>query len=363
MFGDGPRRRGRSDQTTSKTPPSGPITDVYGAELSTSEISRVFGGTNNGVFRSSTTRAILVTACFAFVMISLVGAWSARRSTSIKDISDAVMKLSLQLREAELENERHVRQLQIYDKEVSDKDVELAWEHQHVDDAEEALKIERRSALGQIEKDRKAIKEAAELLDELADEVTAKEIQIQKEHQESEKNKWMLDVTVESLMAQEARHKMESEENADLKNQLAHAIEDLANIRAQLPLAPGTGGQAEDFYLRRNKRKLRGKSNYQPGDNVEIIEYQGGGRIALQPGELYAFSWTKLFSLFASIDFERRTSSIEHTWSSPFVHVNSNFTRYCSRDQCQRHLQFGEARSEHYGPEHEDGAFSYVSSL
>jgi len=312
MFGDGPRRRGRSDQTTPNTPPSGPIADVYATKLSTSEISRVFGGTNNGVFRSSITRAILVTACFAFVMISLGGAWSVRRATSIKDLSDAVMKLSLQLHEAELENEMHVRQLQIYDKEVSDKEVELAWEHQHVDDAE----VELRSALGQIEKDRKAIKEAAELLDELADEITAKEIQIQKEHQESEKTKWMLDVTVEGLMAQEAQHKMESEENVDLKNQLAHAIEDLANIRAQLPLAPGSGGQAQDYYLRSNKRKLRGKSNYQPGDNVEIIEYQGGGRIALQPGESYDFSGTKLLSLFASIDFGRRTSFIEHTWSS-----------------------------------------------
>ena len=139
MCDDGPRRRGRSDQTTFKTPPSGPIADVYAAELSTSEISRVFGGTNNGVFRSSTTRAILATACFAFVMISLVGAWSARRATSIKDLSDAVMKLSLQLREAELENERHVRQLQIYDTDLSDMEVELAWEHQHVDDVEEAL--------------------------------------------------------------------------------------------------------------------------------------------------------------------------------------------------------------------------------
>ena len=147
-------------------------------------------------------------------------------------------------------------------------------------------------------------------MDELADEVTAKEIQVQMEHQESEKAKGMLDGAVEGLMALEARHKMESEENADLKNQLAHAIQDLTNIRAEL-----SGGEAQAYYLRRNKTKLRRKSNYQPGDNVEIVEYQGGGRIALRPGELCAFSGT-ILRLFAPIDFGRRTSSIENTSSS-----------------------------------------------
>ena len=53
------------------------------------------------------------------------------------------------------------------------------------------------------------------------------------------------------------------------------------------PPAPGAVGEVTRIRTKEDLKKLRGlrASEYQPGDNIEIIEYEKGGKIALRPGK------------------------------------------------------------------------------
>lgn len=72
----------------------------------------------------------------------------------IKELTQTVLRLSQELHDVQLENERNRHQLSTVEKAVSDSKIELSWEIQHVASMEESQKIMKESMLDQIQKDR-----------------------------------------------------------------------------------------------------------------------------------------------------------------------------------------------------------------
>lgn len=112
---------------------------------------------DRGIFRSSTARAVLTISSIALLLTSLISL-GANHATN-KELSDTVMELTRQLHTLEVENENKIHEIETLEKQVNDKDVELAWESQHVADEGELKETMLHDLMRQIKKDEKIIKE------------------------------------------------------------------------------------------------------------------------------------------------------------------------------------------------------------
>ncbi|KAL9186537.1 hypothetical protein ACHAXT_005775 [Thalassiosira profunda] len=213
-------------------------------------------------------------AVLAFFSVALLlAALRSNSGANVKDLSDTVMTLTRQLQERVGESE-HLQELEELRHKLSDRDIELSWERQHVAEEEEVQRLMHDAMAERIHQDHEAIKEVTETTSGYAR---------------------------RSAEALNALHK-EKSDNAELKVALAFALEELAKARSQLPPVPeGESLKYGHEQAMRNLEagKLRKKPNtsYQPGDNIEIIEYQEGGKVALRPGIVQAVNADGTFSL------------------------------------------------------------------
>jgi hypothetical protein len=223
-----------------------PMADIiYAADIQTSDEEADGKNKNGGIFCSSTARALLAISSVALLLLSLFGLGSTG-APNIKDLSDTVIHLTQQYQNIRGGDENNIRELEALKHQLVEKEIELAWEKQHVDSQTYSQELMFDSMLKQINKDHEVMEETENVVSE----VSLKTWQTQAELEE------------------------EQNENANLKVALAFAIEELARARSLLPAVPPAG---------QKERKLRG-GQYQPGDNIEIIEYQEGGMVALRPG-------------------------------------------------------------------------------
>lgn len=214
-----------------------------------------------GIFRSSTTRIVLAITSVALLLLSLLGMGSTNGAPNLKDLSDTVMDLTRQLQNLGVTEEERgggAGEVKKLERALEETEIELAWERQHVHDQKTSQKLIYESMIGQIKSEQEAIKL---------------------------KDRAVTEVARETSMARAELHR-EKMENSKLKSDLAEALELLANARATLPAAPGAEDEKK-VLTNADLKKLRGVvrvSEYQPGDNIEIIEYEEGGKVALRPG-------------------------------------------------------------------------------
>mmetsp|Transcript_26800 Transcript_26800/g.49269 ORF Transcript_26800/g.49269 Transcript_26800/m.49269 type:complete len:377 (+) Transcript_26800:188-1318(+) len=235
---------------------------IYAAGIQTSDEEA--DGKHDGIFRSSTARAVLAISSVALLLLSLSGLGSTTGAPNLKDLSDTVMHLTQQLQNIGVIEEKNIHELEALEHQLDETEIELAWEKQHVGNEKETQKAMFDSMLTQIKKDHEVMEENDKEVKTVA----------RKTHQ-----------TLAEL-------EKEQRENAHLKHALAFALEELAKARSAHPAPPpppkrvverrkGEVGESDP-----TERKLRGvhASPYQPGDNIEIIEYEEGGKVALRPG-------------------------------------------------------------------------------
>ena len=275
---------------------------VYATEILASPDSSGNDSRRVGIF-GSTTRIILAISAAALLILSYVGA-GFNGAANLKDLSDKVTHLTLQLNnkgtESTIDGEDRVeRELSELEHQLEEKEIELAWEEEKVENHKLAQEIMFESMSKQITHDQQILSESKHTMHELG----------------KKAGKFYHELG------------METQENVELKKALANALEELANARAQLPPAPDAplpGGEIKKDYLERMQknesedeylegmhkdndhgesvkvendnmekevvdpsvnRNLRVKTGFQPGDNIEIIEYQEGGKVALRPGK------------------------------------------------------------------------------
>lgn len=222
---------------------------------------------------SSIARAILALALVALLLLSLACAPDSGVH-NIKDLADTVMHLTQQIQHFGSKDEPTKRdELETLEHRLDEKEIELVWEKQHVESQIEARKLMAKTMSGQIVKEQEALQRMQEQINGVAGAGATHQHEL------------------------EAKLSREHRENENLKQSLASALKQLAEARATLPAAPpsprGTGVAERTGWEVKSlgdgdasKRKLRGAfaTSYQPGDSIEIIEYQEGGEIALHPG-------------------------------------------------------------------------------
>lgn len=269
---DASDRRRRHQDSTNHDPNKVSIAGIYATEISASADGYAHAAPpNGGIIRSSTARAVLAISTVVMLLLSFLG-YGSNGAPNLKDLSDTVMNLTLQLHkynlgETKTNNEDKIRrQLEEIEHQLDEKKIELEWEKQHVENQQMAQEILFQTMAGQIEKDQKVIEETEQVFHDVGHKAEKLYIDLGKEQ----------------------------EENAELKAALKAALDELSKEREKLPappLPPGEkvekekDGGSDD----RNKHKLRAvpppaREGYQPGDSIEIIEYQEGGKIALRPG-------------------------------------------------------------------------------
>jgi len=162
----------------------------------------------------------------------------------MKELSDKVIQLNKQLKALEEENENSIQTLQ---KTIEEKEIELAWKTQHVDEEKKIQKEMHDSLTKTILHEREIIKDTTKQTSEFA--------------QKAQRS------------AMELYNKQK--ENANLKIKLANAAKELSLAHEKMSDNKQT------------KPKLRGQQeDLQPGHPIELIEYEEGGKIALRPGIL-----------------------------------------------------------------------------
>lgn len=194
----------------------------------------------HGLFSSSTARIVIGAASVTLLFLSILSRGSnGGASYKIQELSGTVMKLTQQLHTNNIQDE-----LEELKHKLADEEIELEWEKQHIDDLGERKKMTHDALYKEIKRDTEII---------------------------AQENRKLASMGRSQV---ETEHILERErgENESLKKALAFALEELAQARLELPYT--------------SEQKLRGSTQegFQPGDNIEIIEYQGGGRIALRPG-------------------------------------------------------------------------------
>lgn len=273
--GDGLRLRRRSHEemirgrpATSRDPVKMPVASVYAASASSADDDDYGDGKGGGVVCSSAARVVIAVSTIALLWISLLSYIDYGGGTSIKDLSDAVMELHRQIQLAGTTNEEREREIESLERLASDREIELAWERQRVEDEVMAGEIRGKALTAQIMADREIIEDTTRETSKIALSNYQTKDQLRKEQ----------------------------DENASLRAALASALEELARAREQLPASPDAlgsktrGGDEGNNLVEKGlghtdvkKRKLRA-ARYQPGDNIEIIEYEDGGKVALRPG-------------------------------------------------------------------------------
>ena len=220
---------------------------------------------------SSTAKAILLISSLALLLFTIISIGAQHfYAANIKELSDTVIKLHQQINALEIENENKLHLVESLEGKVTEKEIELAWEIQHVHDVEDVKQRMHDTMHEKIVQDIELIQVAQRAASEFAQKVERKEYELA----------------------------VEENENANLKVQLAIALEELGNARSKLPPPPlGSAHEkgrekvsyvqrdGKDMVMKQKERKLRGKGLFQPGDPIEIIEYQEGGKVALRPGK------------------------------------------------------------------------------
>lgn len=220
------------------------------------------GDKGNGILRSSTTKAMLTFSSVALLLLSFFDS-SSNSTANLKDLSDTVTRLTLQLHDfghsAHEEREKAIRsELADLEHQLEEKKIELAWAKEHVENQKISQEIMFEAMTQEITEDQHYIEESQKMMTEVG--------------QKTEK-------LSKDLMAEE-------NENAKLKVALNFALAELAVAREKLPPAPGE--KAIDLHNDIVNRRLRSQNTpgYQPGDCVDIIEYQDGlMEPALRPGK------------------------------------------------------------------------------
>ena len=225
-----------------------------------------------GILRSSIFPTVLVIVLVCALLSSFISQKSSGSHT-LKDLSDTIIDITRQLQNIGIGGEKDSTEIEKLKRKLTEKEIELAWESQHVSDEKEQLKEVHDSLLDQIRKGKTIIEGEEKRITEIG-----------MVHKRTERS----------------LHKTQIE-NAKLKVDLAFAIEQLAKIRSKFPAAPDSP----------RARKRLGGGQYHPGDNVEIIEYEAGGRVSLRPGAYHTkieppfhskkSSYLPLHSPFASV--------------------------------------------------------------
>lgn len=228
---------------------------VYATDISSASAddNSAGAGKNGGIFRSSTARAVLAIASTTLLIISLVRL-GANRAASLKELSDTVMNLTKELNQVELENEHNSHEVDTLEKKLLDAKIDLVWKEQHVESMGMSQELMYDTMVKQIHRDQDVIEETTRFTSEFA--------------------------RTGALAADELQKK--NHENSNLKQALAFALEELANAREGHPRVLPVD---KDLDTKVKERKLRGVNPYMPGDNIEIIEDEEGGKVALRPGE------------------------------------------------------------------------------
>lgn len=256
------------------------LSTVYATEIpSYADDTSGSNNTSAGIFRSRTARAVLTLSAIVLLFLSFLNSNSNGSVANLKDLSDTVTRLTLQLHSnfsstsSSKEQEERIRsELADLKHQLEEKKIELAWEKEHVENQKFAQQLMHESMKKQIMKDQEYIHHTLKDMHKLGD--------------KSEK------------LGRELMN--EENENANLKAALSFALEELAKARAQLPPAPGRENGSGSIKINNDinhrppsnkeihdaaNRKLRANlTGYHPGDNIEIIEYQEGGKVALRPG-------------------------------------------------------------------------------
>jgi hypothetical protein len=180
--------------------------------------------------RSSAVRALLTASTLIIILFTSTASLQSRASTDSSPLTDRVMSLARQIATGG-------ESLRDLENELMSKDVELSWEHQHVEELEEKERL-------MIESFGKTQVKNTETFNQLSQAVEGTR-------------------KAQALMG--AQLEKETIENAQLKLQLHKALADLAELRKQ-----GTG-----------EAKLRGapaemRSLYHAGDSIEIFDDQDG---------------------------------------------------------------------------------------
>lgn len=187
----------------------------------------VADGKRGGIRRSSATRTVLAMASVALLLLAFLGLGS----TVTKNFGS--------------KDEQSIRQeLEKLARQLGDKEIELAWEKEHLRSQIESQKEMAQDMIGKIQKERENLMAAKKTIKDVALKTHRYGVELSSEQKENE----------------------------ELKQSLAFAMEELAKARA-----PPPGSRSNP-----SERKLRA-SQYQPGDHVELIEPQEGGKM-LYPG-------------------------------------------------------------------------------
>ena len=250
--------------------------------------------------RPLTVRTILSIATMILILI-VVGdicfvvndKINGRATDDIKELTLTVMRLSQELHDAQLENERNRHELESVEKAVSDSKIESTRMNQHVAINEESQRVLKESMLDQkMQKD-----QGNNIID--ATKESSKMAAWERQEQEV------------------LRPRKEPDEHIQLKEALAKSIDELDRVRQKQKQQQKQQQQQNDPILLEEDRSggngergdrmpsgdnvtntksydglLRGgsssiSSKYQPGDSIEIINNYGITKkeIALRPGK------------------------------------------------------------------------------
>ena len=267
-------------------------------------------GKRGPVLRSSTARAALAVASGVLLLLSLATDGIIARDA--KDPSDSVTDPTPRLQHAGLTGERALRDEITTDtleleRRLEEKDIELAWEKQHVSSVVESQHMMADKMKDQIAKERGALTDMDHLLKLVAKDSDARQHAVEEE------------------LSRERR------ENRRLHESLDVALKHLAEARAhQAKQPPGSQVEEARGEAKSSERQLRGvpANQYQPGDNIEIIEHRADGEIILHPGK----------STYL-LDYISYRNSGTHLL---LLHVVS--PRHCLPCQHRWYLQFGQTR-------------------
>ena len=234
------RRRRRSHKEITNYKESHTKVDVHHGNLFINDDT-----SKNRTSTSSSAARILICISFISIILFAIIRLSSRHSASMKELSDQVIQLNRQLKLLEEENENSIQTLQ---KTIAEKEIELAWKTQHVDEEKKIQKEMHDSLTKTILLEREIIKDTTKQTSEFA--------------QKAQRS------------AMELYNKQK--ENANLKIKLANAAKELSVAHEKMSNNKQT------------KPKLRGQlqEDLQPGHPIELIEYEEGGKVALRPGIL-----------------------------------------------------------------------------
>ena len=169
------------------------------------------------VLRSHTARVVLAVA--SVVLLFLSSHTTNNGVQNMKDLSDNVVILARQLQRTTSIDEQRTFRDELFnetlklERQLEEKDIELAWEQQHLENQIETQKIVVDTMAGQIERGHGALEDMEGLLKLVAKDSDARQ------------------QAIEAELARERR------ENEELRRALAVALEQLSQARAELTAA------------------------------------------------------------------------------------------------------------------------------